>query len=231
MDWPIEAVACQLVVVAPRELTVLEWACARVLDEFPQAPPTLVETADELGLADPVWLSDALQSLVEQGTVAVRAQGGELDLAHSQLTDSGRQMLAKGRIEGIPARYGREFYFDALTGEHIPKLPKEARDEAEHAVVAAERLPARMDSIGLDRVRELARAKGDPACRGASQIRQVEVAPEGGKHLWAPVRVLRVRHRDGKEEVKVEGFSARQQEWFDRHGSKLATPRPGERPA
>jgi hypothetical protein len=222
-EWPVEVVVCQIEVVIPRDLTALEWVLERILDEFREEPPTLAEAAEELGLGDTVMLGDSLRGLIEMGSAESRVPGHRPeDLPQVRLTSNGQKTLIAGRITPLPAHHGLELYFDALTGEHIPRRPQDVRHEPQRPIVPIAELPPLRESIGLDRVRELSAARGEPYHRGESQIRRIEIDPLKGRFVWAPVRIATGNKEDGRFEVTVEGLGSQQTDWLRRRNAARA---------
>lgn len=200
LHWPFEEVPVALEVVTPRELTTLEWVLERTLDEFPDAPPTLAEAAEELGLADPVFLRETLRELlklraIEQRTRADGEPEKELDLSSVKLTETGRELFRVGKIEGTPEHPRMNLTFDVLTGAHVASLPKIGGGYAGSGVMPwpllddAE-LPERTASLSVDRVRTCSRERGERYQRGETRIRSAEVIARECHHFWVPLRAV-----------------------------------------
>jgi len=217
LEWPIEVVRCQAEVVTPRELTSLEWVIERILDEFGDAPPSLDITATELGIKDPVFFIETMESLLQLGAIEILDKSSPVDLSNVRLTPRGNELFRQGRIDGIPARKGLIFHFDALTIEHIVKPPKNVQSEAQDPIIEGDELPQRPEHIGLDRARELSVAQGEPYHQGASQIRRVEVDWNEGGHLWTKVRISVGLDRKGTLKTEIRGFGNQQETWLEQN--------------
>lgn len=218
IDWPFQVVGVLLKVVAPRDLTVFEWAIKRVLAEFPDGPPTLEELADELGIKAPVFLRETLETLLQAGSVERKGPGQSLDLPDCRLTPLGEKLLREGRAASVPEHHGMRLCFDAITGEHVAQAPKkEPISSPPHPVVEPSRLPARMQEIGLDRVRQLSQLQGEPFHQGDSRIVSASVRVEKGYHFWRTHRIHLGIGREGILKARIDGGSEAQQAWLDEH--------------
>lgn len=195
--WPYEQVALALEVVTNRDLTTLEWVLERILNAFPEQPPTLDEAATELGLADPVFLRDTLQHLLELRAIERRVSDGEeerstLDLAEVRLTAMGQELFRQGKIEGAPEHPQLALVFDVLSGEHEAKPPKQSggkNQEDSLSLLLGDSWPEPCTNISLERVRAYSQQRGERFHHGETRIRDAEVNPEHGYFFEASVRV------------------------------------------
>lgn len=195
--WPYEQVALDLEVVTNRELTTLEWVLERILDAFPEQPPTLDEAATELGLADPVFLRDTLRQLLTLRAVERTVSEGEeerpaLDLAEVRLTAMGRELFRQGKIEGEPEHPQLTLVFDVLTGEHEATPPKQGggkNQENALSLLLGESWPEQCTNLSLERVRTYSQQRSERFHQGETRVRDAEVNPERGCFFEAEVRV------------------------------------------
>ena len=221
VDWPYERVVVQVEVVVPRELTALEWGLSRALEEFKDDPPTLVETATELGIKDPLLLVETLRELVELGAAKPRNGQHPADLTDFKLTSQGRELLASGQIAGLPERHGMHLIFDALTGEHKHGRPPGTRAKPEVPIVGSESLPERIQILGLDRVRRLARYQAEQFQLSEARIQQSTVRYAEGGHLWRSMRIELGISPDGVLRTGLQNGSEAQQAHLDQSDSSL----------
>ncbi len=221
VDWPVEVVVVEVEVVAPRELNVLEWALERALDEFGDEVPTLAELAEELEIAAPAMLEDTLEVLIVLGAVEVTNAGQPLDLPGCRLTASGSELLAEGRVGGLPERHGLRLHFDAITGEHLRTVSKNSRTEPANPVMPPDQLPERLTEIGLERVRQLSIAQEEPFQKGESRIQATTVRFEDGGHIWLPVQVELGIDHNGVLRAHVHGGSDAQRVWLEERDLNL----------
>ena len=215
LDWPVERVVVGIQVEAPRDITVLEWALLRVLEEFPDHTPTLREAADQLGIKAPVFLEETLQALIQIEAVELNVSDETPDLANCQLNDHGRQLLRVGRTGGLAERHGLHLHLDAITGEHLPKV-RNLREQPARPVLDPKELPARTMEIGLDRVRKLSQLQGEPFHRGESRIRKAAVRAEDGRLAWLPIELELRIDETGLLAANLQNATKTQQRWFAR---------------
>lgn len=221
VDWPYELVVVQVEVVVPRALTALEWALSRVLEEFEDDPATLVETATELGVKDPVVLVETLQVLVELGAAEPRDGRAPVDLSDFRLTGQGKKLLATGQIAGLPERHGLHLVFDALTGEHLRDRLSGTSTKPEAPIVAPESLPERVQVLGLDRVRRLAREQAEQFQLSEAHIQQSTVCYREGGRRWRTMRVDLALDAQDVLHARLHSSSAAQQAYLDQSDSRL----------
>lgn len=213
VGWPIEAVVVEVEVQAPRDITIFEWAIVRTLEGFPEDTPTLAEAADQLGIKAPVFLEETLQTLIQLGAVELKAPDQPVDLPNSRLNSQGRRLLRAGRTGGLPERHGLHLHFDAVTGEHILK-PRNLCNQPTRPVLSPEQLPAPVTQMGLDRVRKLSQAQGEPFHDGESRIRSATVQQEAGSHAWLPMEVALEIDPHGVLLANLQNASDAQRDWF-----------------
>jgi hypothetical protein len=185
-DWPIEILVAEAEVAVSRQPSALEWVVVRILQEFTDEAPTLAEAAEKLGMKDPVFLAETLKSLSASGLIEKQDAPGELDFANSRLTEAGRAFLEQGRLSSIPERHGLRLHLDLITDEHIRQPPRHLRQEPKNPILAAEVLPARRTTIGLDRARELAKDQEEPFLTPEAKVTAVTVQHEEGSIMWRP---------------------------------------------
>jgi hypothetical protein len=185
-DWPIEILVAEAEIAVSRQASALEWVVVRMLQEFTDEAPTLAEAAEKLGMKDPVFLAETLKSLSASGLIEKHDTHGELDLANSRLTETGQAFLEQGRLSSIPERHGLRLHLDLVTDEHIRQPPRHLRHEPKNPILAAEALPARRTTIGLDRARELAKDQEEPFLTPEAKVTGVTVQHEEGSVMWRP---------------------------------------------
>ena len=188
--WPIEQVPVLVEVVHPRKLTALEWAVLRVADSFEGDIPSLDEVAEELGIADAVFLRDTLRDVVRLRALEPREAGGDSqNLSELAFTTTGRELYRRGKIEAEPAEHGLDLFFDALTDEDCA-VPKGLLEQPDIAFPSnGEPLQARA-AVGLDRVREIVRRLRGDLIRGDGEVRSVRPRQDSrSRVVWAPIVV------------------------------------------
>jgi hypothetical protein len=221
LDWPVEHVACQVVVVEPRRLTALEWALLRTMEAFGDDPPTLEETADELGLGAPRFLEDTLRTLLMLEALTSRPGVTEpSQLGDTRFTERGQELFRKGQIDGQPQTQGHELCFDPFTDEALPRAEK-VSTSPRCPVVTADTLSAPREHMGLDRVRNIIRQLGIRIGGADAWIRSARVLPLGevpsglrsGYH-WVGHPVALVPARDGRFTLRTPSLTAEQRRWL-----------------
>ncbi len=212
--WPVECVPVALEIVHPRRLTALEFAVLRVVDEFREAPPTLGEVAEELGV-DAGFLSDALRATIRLGALRPRNNGSEnpppeqAGLPELDFSPTGYDLYRRGLIEGEPAAHGETFYFDALTDESI-REPPERRATVPMTFPRTRDLPTARESVGLDRAREIVRRYHADLVRGDGEVRQVGPPRSGFPSVqWTPVSVEMRIGLSGDLDLRAPGLSGK----------------------
>ena len=195
--WPVECVPTVLEVVHPRRLTALEWAILRVVDAFDTHPPPLSEVAEELGIADTVFLEDTVRNVVRLRALVPRDVTWQ-DLPDLTFTRSGRRLFRTGRIEGEPAEHGAVFYFDALTDQDLPES-KALRDHVDTPFPPGSPAPAPREGVGLDRSRRIVAQFHPALVEGDGQVTRATPRSDRAPSVrWAPVELhLRLTH-EGK---------------------------------
>lgn len=240
--WPYAQQRLELDVVTTRDLTTLEWVLERILDEFPESPPTLAESAVELGLADPVFLRDTLRSLVRLGAVQQRSRapepaggggdapaaerGSVFDLSDAELTESGRELFRRGKIDGEPEHPRMDVVHDVLSGEHVPFPPEPREQDALNQLGALKLIgdddwPEASTAMTLDQVRACAQERGERYHRGATRIRQAAVAIDDSFHFEAAERVGLFIDPQGRVVVSGERLRPSQLEWLRANSTRL----------
>jgi hypothetical protein len=221
LDWPVEHVPCQLVVVEPRRLTALEWALLRVLEEFGDEPPPLQEIVEELGLGEPRFLVDTLRSLLTLEALTPRPGVTESSqLGDTLFTERGRELFRKGQIDGKPQTQGHALCFDPFTDESFP-LPEKVLAGPRCPVVPPGALSAPREDLGLDRVRSIVRRFGIPVGGADAWIRSARIFPQGevpsglrSGHHWVGHPVALVPTEDGRFHLRTPTLTAEQRKWL-----------------
>ncbi|RKH14115.1 hypothetical protein D7V97_03895 [Corallococcus sp. CA053C] len=232
LDWPVEHVPCQLQVVEPRRLTTLEWAVLRVLEAFADAPPSMEEMTEELGLGEPRFLMDVLQTLLSLEALQTRADASTPPrLVDVQFTERGRELFHKGQVDAEPKTLGHPLCFDALTDEALPATT-EGRSEPRCPAIDPSRLSVPRSEVGLERLRALVKSLGPPVGGSDALIRSVRVLTPGEASKlrsgvqWVTHPLAWIAHPDGRFTLHTPSLTAAQREWL------LATPvRPWSTPA
>lgn len=215
LDWPYEIVTAMVEVVTPRDVTTFEYGMARILDEFGDAPPSLTEMAEELGLRDALFLEAILEELVDTENFGKKDPSLPADPSNLFVTPAGRAAIAKGRTVGLPARHQMRMQFDAITGHHVPKLLGKGSSDPAFPVVYPGRLADPVSDMGLDRARELARVQDEPFLDGRSIIRSVVVRPGMGGHTWVPMQVSLSIDHEGVLRARLDNATSDQEKWFN----------------
>jgi hypothetical protein len=214
-DWPIEIVAVEAEVVVAREPSALEWIVVKILQEFTDQAPTLVEAAEELGMKDPVFLVETLKSLSGSGLIEKQGPNGDHDFANCRLTEAGQAFIEQARLSSIPEQHGLRLHLDLITGEHIRQPPRNTRPEPKNPIIAVNALPARRTTMGLDRARELARDQEEPFLTAGSKITGVTVQYEEGSIAWRPCDVTVSIDSAGFMRCQLLRGTEEQQQWLE----------------
>jgi hypothetical protein len=213
IGWPIERVPVIVEVVHPRKLTALEWVVLRVVDAFGEDVPGLDEVAEELGIADPVFLLDTVRDVVRLRALAPR-DGGQTWISLSDLafTATGRELFRKGQIEAEPAEHGLDLYFDALTDEPRSEA-KGLQSWTDAPFPFGHAAPEARLAVGLDRAREIIRQLHSDLLRGDGEVRSIRPRDDAWSRVeWAPVDV-EVRLTNHGELIPVgQGLTSAAQE-------------------
>lgn len=228
LGWPVERVPLMVEVVHPRKLTALEWVVLRVVDAFGGDVPDLNEVAEELGIADPVFLSDTLRDVVRLRALAPREGDDPTDLSGLEFTSTGRELYQRGQIEGDPAEHGLDLFFDALTDEARAE-PKGLQHQADNPFPAHALPPEARSAVGLDRAREIIGRLHAELLRGDGEVRSARLRPNAWPNvLWAPVEVDVVLTAEGHLLPMSPGLSpAAQQVLRDSELDDTIAPRGG----
>lgn len=185
VSWPVECVPVALAIAHPRKLTALEWALLRVMDAFPDSPPSLEEVAEELGIAEPAFLKAALHDVVTLRALEPRQGDSWAEFRDLRFTDQGREFFRRNLIEGRPSQHTIDFWFDALTDESRAK-PKILEHEPGKPIVPAEQLQAR-SSVGLDRARDVVRRTQPELLKGNGELLSVSSAEREPSIEWVAI--------------------------------------------
>ena len=185
VSWPVECVPVSLKIARPRKLTALEWALLRVMDAFPDSPPSLEEVTEELGIAEPAFLKAALQDVVNLRALEPRQGDSWAELRDLRFTDQGRDFFRRNLIEGRPSQHTIDFWFDALTDESRAK-PRILEGEPSKPLVPAEQLQAR-SSVGLDRARDVVRRTQPELLKGNGELLSVSSAEREPSIEWVKI--------------------------------------------
>jgi hypothetical protein len=216
LDWPYETVIIEAETITSREPNPFEWAIVRILQEFEDAAPTLAEAAEELGIKDPVFLTETLGRLFESGAVEKRDAEGSLDFSNCRLTSGGESFMSQHQSGSLAERHGMEFCFDVVTGEHVIRVPKGCRHEPNNPIISIDQLPERRTNIGLDKARKLAKAQNEPFLTDQSKLIDVNVDHEQGSISWRSFEVRLVIDSQGVISCLLQGGTVSQQQWLDK---------------
>ncbi|MBZ4402222.1 hypothetical protein [Myxococcus sp. AS-1-15] len=220
LDWPVEHVPCQLEVVEPRRLTALEWAVLRVLEAFGDAPPSLEEMAEELGLGEPRFLAAVLRALLSQEALHPRPGANEATgLGEVLFTERGLELFRKGQVDGAPSTQGYGLCFDAITDESLPVNTHGRSDPGCPAIDPSE-LPEPREEVGLERLRTIVQRLGPPVGGADALIRTVRVLSRGeaGKirsgFSWVTHPLTLVPTPEGGFRLHTPSLTPQQREWL-----------------
>ncbi len=211
VSWPIECVPVELEIAHPRKLTALEWALLRVMDAFPDSPPSLDEIAEELGIAEPAFLEDALHEVVRLRALEPRQGDSWTDLRDLRFTEQGRDFFRRNLIEGRPSSHNVELWFDALTDESRSK-PKILEGEPSRPVHPAEQLQVR-STVGLDRAREMVRRTHPDLLNGNGEILSVSPADRDPAIEWVATDLTFELNQNGSLSVRGQ-LTPKAMEWL-----------------
>lgn len=215
LDWPFETVIVETETVTSREPNPFEWAVVRILQEFEDKPPSLAEAAEELGIKDPVFLTETLKSLLKSGAIEKGDPEGNLEFSNCRLTATGHAFLTRQQLSSLPERHGMELYFDIMTGEHITRPPRGRRKEPKNPVIPVDTLPDRRTNIGLDTARQLAKAQDEPFLTAQSKLTGVNVQHEQGSIAWRTYEIRLSIDVNGAISCLIQGGTESQQQWLD----------------
>jgi len=215
LDWPFEMVIAEAEVVVSRDANALEWIIVMILQEFKDQPPTLAEAAEELGIKDPVFLTETLKGLVKSGVAERRDPEGNLKFSNCYLTSAGQAFLAQKLISSVPERHGLRLCLDAITGEHVPRPLQNTLEEPQNPIVSIEKLPPKRTNIGLDKARQLAKAQDEPFLTAQSKLTDVKVQNEEGFFTWLTVKASLSIDGNGILRCALDGATERQQQWLN----------------
>lgn len=220
LDWPVEHVPCQLEVVEPRRLTALEWAVLRVLEAFGDAPPSLEEMAEELGLGEPRFLADVLRALLTQEALHPRPGVNEATgLGEVLFTERGLELFRKGQVDGAPATLGYGLCFDVITDEALPVSTHGTSGPGCPAIDPSE-LPEPRDEVGLERLRTIVQRLGPPVGGADARIRTVRVLARGeapklrSGFSWVTHPLALVPTPEGRFRLHTPSLTPQQRDWL-----------------
>lgn len=219
LDWPVEYVPCELEVVEPRQLTALEWAVLEVLTTFGDDPPSLEETAVELGLQEPRFLLDILRSLLSHQALAPQPGVAKPKQLNEVLfTERGQELFQKGQVDGEPFHRTHQLCFDVITDEAL--APPARTVTPKRAVIEESALPALRQDIGLDRVRHLVKqfnldiGGADAHIRTASVLEGAGLTKAQAGHRWITHPLALVPTPGGRLAVRTASLSTAQRDWL-----------------
>ena len=215
LDWPFETVIVETETVTSREPNPFEWAIVRILQEFEDEPPSLAEAAEELGIKDPVFLTEILKSLIESGAIEKKDTEGNLEFSNCQLTLAGEAFMNQQQLSSLAERHGMELCFDVITGEHIIRPPRGFRAEPKNPIIPIDRLPERRTNIGLDTARKVAKAQDEPFLTAQSKLTDVNVQYEQGSIAWRSYDVSLTIDARGTIHCSLQGGTESQQQWLN----------------
>jgi hypothetical protein len=211
VSWPVECVPVALEIAHPRKLTALEWALLRVMDAFPDSPPSLEEIAEELGIAESAFLEDALREVVHLRALEPRQGDSWTELRDLRFTEQGRDFFRRNLIEGRPSSHTVELWFDALTDESRSK-PKILEGEPSRPLVPAEQLQAR-STVGLDRARDVVRRTHPDLLKGNGEILSVSPADRDPTIEWTATDLTFELSHNGSLSVRGQ-ITPKAMEWL-----------------
>ena len=215
LDWPFETVIVETETVTSREPNPFEWAVVRLLQEFEDEPPNLAEAAEELGIKDPVFLTETLKRLVESGAIEKQDPEGNLDFSNCRLTSAGQAFLTRQQLSSLAERHGMELCFDVMTGEHITRPPRGCREKPKNPIIPVDQLPERRTNIGLDTARQLAKAQDEPFLTAESKLTDINVQHEQGSVAWRTYEIRLSLDINGTISCLLQGGTESQQQWLD----------------
>ena len=215
LNWPFETVIVETETVTSREPNPFEWAVVRILQDFEDEPPSLAEAAEELGIKDPVFLTETLKSLLESGAIEKQDPDVNLEFSNCRLTAASQAFLTRQHLSCLPERHGMELCFDVMTGEHITRPPRGRRKEPKNPIIPVDQLPERRTNIGLDAARQLAKAQDEPFLTAQSKLTDINVQHEQGSVAWRTYEARLSIDVNGAISCSLQGGTESQQQWLD----------------
>lgn len=211
-DWPYEIVIAEAQVTALQLPNLFEWAVVRILKEFEDNRPTLCQTAEELGIKDPVFLAEAIERLIESGIVERIDADGKNDFDNYRLTNQGNFQQQK---RTLPERHGLKLCFDAITGCHIIQQPAEAREKPRSPILPPRQLPQKRTDIGLDTAREYAKNQGESFLAAQSKMTSIKIHADEGSFTWQPCEAALTIDHGGTIRCNIPSATQAQQQWIE----------------
>ncbi len=212
ISWPVDELQLTVAVVSPRRLTALEWLMERLVLAFEDADtfPDADEIAEELGLAERVFVDHTMGDLQRLGALQNRTEDGP-----PRLSDRGRELFDRGEIEGEPARHGFSVALDVVSGR--VQATGTVRD-AEASDDLAQCEPVR-DHVGLDLTNQLATATQQGFLVGDARI--VDSSVSRARRVTAPGEAT-VAIVAGELTLLPDGLDPCRWRWLDARLDKLA---------
>ena len=211
-DWPYEIVVAEAQVTALQLPNLFEWAVVRILTEFEENQPTLCQVAEELGIKDPVFLTEALERLIESGIVERIDAGGKNDFDNCRLTN---QVNFQQQKHALPERHGLKLCFDRITGQHIAQQPAIISQEPRAPLLPSQQLPPQRTEIGLDKAREYAKDQDEPFLAVQSKMTGIQIHTDEGYFIWQSLKAALTIDHTGTIHCDIPSAAESQQQWFD----------------
>ena len=212
IDWPHELVHAEAQVLPLRQYNPIEQAVLQILEEFRDRPPSLEETANELGIMEPVFIEVTLRQMVEKGILKKINASDPLNFANCCIHRGFPQ--EENKSLGLE-KHGIQFCFDAVTSNHIPMPPEDLKDRPINPVIELNKLPAKRMHLGLEKSRQWANNQQEPFVSESARMIEITVLPDRGKYVWQSLPVTCFIEHDGSRRCRSEQATEQQQQWLD----------------
>lgn len=212
VNWPFQRVCVQAKVVSVRTQNIFKWAVIRILEDFQEDRPSLEEAAEQLCIKDAVFLKEAAEELIAEGSV--EKADSEKGTDFSNLRIISYDSMQSGNCE--PELHGFFLLFDAVTGEYVPFTDDDAESNADNPVIPPEELPDMRTHVSLEKARNYARTQNEPFLTDQSGITDVKVNTDMSSVIWRPVRADIVLDQQGAVNCMLDSASEAQQSWIDK---------------
>lgn len=210
IDWPCEFLSMQAEVIPIETKDMFRWAVYRILEQFSENPPTIKKAAEELGIMDPVFLTEALDEMLSEGLIEQNDPSQKLDFSNCKVIHTESQNNTKAASE----THGFSSCFDCITGEHIPDTTGVFFYEPANPLLESDRLTKR-ENIGLDIARSAARGQNEPFCNAHSRITDIRVDPDKSQFAYLPVKADIILDENGIIRCCLKGENTARQEWIE----------------